>query len=204
MPSGGWLLCVDGIQSLGAIPIDVKAAGVHFLSADAHKWMCGPPGVGVFFVDGAVVDDIDPVLIGWRSVVDALNFDRVALELRSDAAKLEEGSLPYALIAAMGAGIDLLNGVGIDRVWAQIRFLTDHLVGALQADGHTVTSPRGDDPARSAAVTFRPRAGEPAAWIDRLREAGVIVSCRREQIRVSPHFYNTPAELDRLVEAMRP
>jgi cysteine desulfurase/selenocysteine lyase len=195
----GWRLCVDGIQSLGAIPCDVKAAGVHFLSADAHKWLLGPAGVGVFFVDRAALPALEPTLVGWRSMREALNFDQVKLDLRDDAAKYEEGTLSYALIEGMGASMELLLDVGIERVWARIRALQDHLAEALRRDGHTVGSPTGDDPARSGALTFRPRTGDPEAIAARLGASGVVVACRRRQIRVSPHFYNTVDEIDRLV-----
>lgn len=192
----GWLLCVDGIQSLGAIPSRAKADGVHFLSADAHKWMLGPPGIGVLFVDRAVA--LDPVLVGWRSTKEALNFDQVKLDLREDAARFEEGSLSYPSIEGMGAAIELLLDVGVDAVWARIRELNDHLTERLVAGGHRVLSPT-DEAGRSGSVVFRPRDEDPALLVARLQEHGVIVSCRRGGVRVSPHFYNTPDDLDRLL-----
>ena len=75
------LLCVDGIQTVGALPIDVRRAGIHFLSADSHKWMLGMMGIGAVFVDHSVVRRIHPPLVGWRSTTDAFNFDRVHFEL---------------------------------------------------------------------------------------------------------------------------
>lgn len=195
----GWLLCVDGIQSLGALPTDVRADGVHFLSADAHKWMLGPPGIGVMFVDRRTA--LDPVLVGWRSTREALNFDQVKLDLRDDAARFEEGSLSYPLIEGMGASIDLLLEVGIDRVWRAIRSLNDHLVSALGSAGHRVGSPL-DEVGRSGSVLFRPRTGDPVALAARLAAERIVVSCRRGQIRVSPHFYNTTDDIDRLLAAL--
>jgi selenocysteine lyase/cysteine desulfurase len=193
----GWALCVDGIQSLGAIPIDVKSLGVHFLAADSHKWLLGPPGVGVLFVDRGV--DLDPALVGWRSTTGAFDFDRARLELRPDAARFEEGSLQYALIEAMGASMELLLDVGMERVWERIRTLGDHLVDRLLAAGHSVGSAGGE--ARSGSVLFR-TAEDPVALVERLSRAGFALSARRGQVRASPHFYNTAAELDRLVAAL--
>lgn len=194
----GALLCVDGIQSLGAIPCDAKALGVHFLAADSHKWMLGPAGVGVLYVDRAVAERVDPALVGWRSTKTALDFDRLALDLRPDAARFEEGSLPYALIDAMGASIRLLLDVGIDRVWARIRGLGDRLVDGLTARGHPVGSPTTPG-ARSGAVTFTPRTGEAPSLAADLRPRGIVVSSRRGRVRVSPHFYNTADEIDALL-----
>ena len=87
----GVLLCVDGIQTVGALPIDVKEAGIHFLSADSHKWMLGIMGIGVVFVDRALVESVHPPLLGWRSTTEAFDFDRAHFELLGDAGRYEEG-----------------------------------------------------------------------------------------------------------------
>lgn len=197
----GWWLCVDGIQSLGVLPTDVRGCGVHFFAADAHKWLLGPSGVGVLYVDREALPALEPALVGWRSTKEALNFDQVKLDLRDDAGRYEEGSLAYALIEGMGASIDLLLEVGVDRIWARVRALNDHAAEALRRAGHAVEAPTGDDPARSGSITFRPRAGDPVALAERLGAEGIAVSCRRGRVRVSPHFYNTEEELDRLVAA---
>ena len=195
----GWLLCVDGIQSVGLLPTDVRAWGVHFLSADSHKWMLGPPGAGVFYVDRSLAEAIEPALVGWRSTTGAFDFDRAALELRKDATRFEEGNLPYALLEGMGASIDLLLEVGLDAIWDRVCALNDQLVDRLISAGHRVDSPASAQH-RSGSVLFRPRSGDPAALAEALAHEGIIVSCRRGRIRVSPHFYNTPEEVLRVVE----
>jgi cysteine desulfurase/selenocysteine lyase len=196
----GWLLCVDGIQSVGALPTDVKRDGVHFLSADSHKWMLGLPGVGLLYVDAALAPRLEPALIGWRSTQDAFNFDRADLTLRTDATRFEEGNLQYALIEGMGAAIDLLLEVGLPRIWEEISGLGDELMGRLSAGGHLVDSPT-EPHRRSGSVVFRPRAGDAAELVQRLEADGVIVSCRRGRVRVSPHFYNTAEEIRRVAQA---
>jgi selenocysteine lyase/cysteine desulfurase len=193
----GWLLCVDGIQSVGAIPLDCEALGVHFLAADSHKWMLGLPGIGVFYVRRGVA--LEPALVGWRSTKEALNFDQVKLDLRDDAARFEEGNVPYALIEGMGASIRLLLELGMDRVWERLQALGDHLIARVDRGGHALRSPRD---ARSGSVVFVPRAGDPVRLAENLGEQGIVVSCRRGAIRASPHAYNTVDELDRLMDAV--
>ena len=112
----GVLFCVDGIQTVGALPVDVKEAGIHFLSADSHKWMLGIMGIGAVFVDRSVVGGIHPPLLGWRSTTDAFNFDRVHFELLGDAGRYEEGSLAYPLIAGFSAALELLEEAGTGRI----------------------------------------------------------------------------------------
>lgn len=190
------LLCVDGIQTVGCVPVDVKAAGVHFLAADSHKWMMGVPGVGFLFVDEAVLPRLRPVLVGWKSTTDAWNFDRAHFELRTDAAKLEEGSPSYALVAGMGAALELLLEVGVDAIAARVAGHVERLVTGLARLGCEVTPAHAP---RVGIVTFVPREGSAKALHERLVAAGASVSLRRGRIRVSPSFLNTEEEIDRLL-----
>jgi cysteine desulfurase/selenocysteine lyase len=187
----GWLLCVDAIQSLGAIPLDASACGVHFVAADAHKWMLGPAGIGVLAVARGA--PVDPVIVGWKSTKEALNFDQVKLDLREDAARFEEGTPSYAAIAAMGASMDLLLEYGVDAIWGRIGELGAALRGHLSRRGEGVL----EWPAahRSGAVFFTPRDGTAAERAAALAARGVHVAVRRGRVRVSPHAYNTVDEL---------
>ncbi|PTL80612.1 aminotransferase class V-fold PLP-dependent enzyme [Vitiosangium sp. GDMCC 1.1324] len=196
----GVLFCVDGIQSVGCIPVDVKKSRVHFLSADSHKWMLGISGIGFLYVDRNVLPRVRPVLVGWRSTTDAWNFNRSHFELRPDATKFEEGSHNYAGIYALGAALGLLLEVGMENVEARIRELLSQLDAGLRAIGcETGPSPEH----RAGILTFLPPRGEVRALGSYLSERNVSFSLRRGRIRISPHFYNQPGEIDRLVEMVR-
>ncbi len=196
----GVLLCVDGIQTVGALPLDVKAAGIHFLSADSHKWMLGLMGIGAVFVDRSVVGRIRPPLLGWRSTTDNFNFDRVHFELLPDAGRFEEGSLAYPLIAGFSAALELLEEAGVERVEAHVRDLVDDLADRLERLG-CETAPARDR--RRHMVTFRHSDVPGEVLEEGLAAAGVVVSLRRGRIRVSPHLYNTIDEMERVAEAVR-
>lgn len=193
------LLCVDGIQTLGALDIDVKGIGAHFLAADSHKWLLGIPGVGALYVDRDVIDQLRPVLVGWKSTTDAWNFDRAHFELLSDARKFEEGSPPYALIAGLRAALGLLEEVGIPGVTRRIEGLIDQLVGGLHELGADVAPPHKQ---RHHMITFTHPACDGSELLARLSEQGFVLSQRRGRLRVSPHFYNTEEEIHRLVDAV--
>jgi cysteine desulfurase/selenocysteine lyase len=196
----GVLLCVDGIQSVGCVPVDVKRCKVHFLSADSHKWMLGISGMGFLYVAREVLPRVRPVLVGWRSTTDAWNFHRAHFELRPDALKLEEGSHAYTGIYALSAALELLLEVGAERIAARIRELLTLLDGELKALGWD-TGPSPEH--RAGILTFLPRAGDPRALYGWLAERDVSLSLRRGRLRVSPHFYNQPEELERLVRLAR-
>lgn len=196
----GVLFCVDGIQSVGCLPVDVKKCRIHFLSADSHKWMIGVSGIGFFYVDRNVLPRVRPVLVGWRSTTDAWNFNEAHFELRPDARKFEEGSHSFTGIYALHAALGLLLEVGMDAVSARIRELLVHADTELRALGcDTGPSPEH----RAGILTFLPPRGEAAALAEHLSAHHVSLSLRRGRIRISPHFYNQPAEVDRLVALVR-
>ncbi len=195
----GALLCVDGIQSVGAFPLDVRAAGIDFLSADSHKWLLGLNGIGLLYVRQEVLDRVRPVLVGWKSTTDAWNFNRVLYDLKQDAGKFEEGSPSYLGIYGLGATIELLLEIGVDRIADRIRSVLARLEAGLAGSGAEV-SPR---PQERAGIVLVRVGGREEALFGELSGKGFSVSLRRGAIRISPHFYTTDDEIDRLVEAIR-
>lgn len=191
---------VDAIQSLGAFPLDVGRARIDFLTADSHKWLLGINGIGLAYVGPQLLPALRPVLVGWKSTVGAWNFDRASFDLRSDAAKLEEGSPSYVGLYALGAALDLLHEVGVPRIATRIRELVTQLADGLEALGCDVT-PGPED--RAGIVTFVPPRGEARALFERMASASVRVSLRRGRIRVSPHFYNDASDVDAVIAHTR-
>jgi selenocysteine lyase/cysteine desulfurase len=194
------LFCVDGIQTIGAVDIDVKSVGAHFLSADSHKWLLGMHGLGALYVSEEVVDNVRPVLVGWKSTTDAWNFDRAHFELLSSAAKFEEGSLPWALIVGFDAALELLNEIGIPAIGRHINGLIEHLATGLAELGAEVfPAPE----IRKHILTFTHASADGSQLLEHLTEKKFVISRRRGRIRVSPHLYNTREEIDLLVDEVR-
>lgn len=194
---GVWL-CVDGIQQVGATPLNVREAGIHFMSADSHKWMLGLSGIGFLYVAQEVLEELRPVLVGWHSTTDAFNFDEARFELRPDAAKLEEGSPAYPLIYGLGAALDLLLEVGVPTVAEHISRLHRRIEQELAQRFEVGPHPN----ARAGILTLAPRQHQVAELAARCEEAGISLSLRRGRLRVSPHFYNNNTDVDRLLEVL--
>jgi selenocysteine lyase/cysteine desulfurase len=192
---------VDAIQSLGALPIDVKRSRVDFLSADGHKWLLGPEGAGVFYCGKSAMRKVEVAAPGWGSVVhptDFLNYDQA---LASTAERFESGTLNTAGVHGLRAALDLLLSVGIPEVEARILSLTDRLCEGLRGRGYRVHSPRG--PAeKSGIVTFSHERHGAEDLFRRLREHRVVGAVRDGRVRLSPHFYNTEGEIERVVEVL--
>jgi len=194
------LLCVDAIQSLGVIPIDVREQKIDFLSADAHKWLLGPEGIGVFYCRKEIAERIDPLLIGWKSVINDFDFDHPRFQLKSDALRFEEGSQNLLGIFGLGASIDLLLEVGIQNVGERVLFLGDIVIGMIEKRGFELMTPREREE-RGGGISFCGKF-DPAVMRDRLREKNILISVRGGGLRVSPHFYNTERDIARLFDVI--
>lgn len=199
----GGYLCVDAIQSVGVLPVDVQAMGIDFLSADSHKWMLGPEGCGIFYCHEDLSPLVQPAVAGWMCMVDAENYGDYRFELLSDARRFEPGSYNIPGILAMGASIDLLLELGIDTVWQRVDMLTSRLCDGLERKGYQIFTPRDDQDERSGIVIFQPgQAQDLHKIVTDLQKQNIVIVVREGRLRASPHFYNTPDQIDRLVDAL--
>jgi selenocysteine lyase/cysteine desulfurase len=194
------LFCVDAIQSLGILLMDVKKYHIDFLSADAHKWLLGPEGVGIFYCRRELCERLSPPLVGWKSVQNELDFDHPRLLLKSNALKFEEGSLNLMGIFGLRAALGLLAEVGIGDIRQRVLDLGDFIIHEAEKRGYAVLTPRARDE-RGGNITIS-GPFDPVALKDSLRNKGIMVNARGGGLRVSPHFYNTEDELIHLFSTM--
>jgi len=198
----GGYLCVDGIQAVGAMPVDVGDMGIDFLSADGHKWMLGPEGAGFLYVRRDLIQEMHPAVVGWMGMVDANDYGSYRFELLSDARRFEPGTWNVPGLLALGASVELLLEVGVDRVWGAIEGLTGQLCEGLAEIGWGVFSPRGEGQ-RSGIVTFDTPGGvDPKRVANELENRGIIVAVREGRLRASPHFYNDAGQVEQVVGAL--
>jgi len=198
----GALLLVDAIQSLGVIPMDVKKLGIHFLSCGGFKWLCGPVGTGIFFLDREKLNDLDITVAGWNTVANPTQYHVIDYTPKNNAQRFEEGSGNYIGVCGLGESMRLLSSVGIGRIEGHVLALTDYLEGKLRSKGVEILSPRGAGE-KSGIFVFKPPAGEtPEALWKRLEERNILTAPRGGGLRVSPHFFNTTGDIDGLLEAL--
>ncbi len=190
----GILFCVDAIQSLGVIPMDVKKYKIDFLAADGHKWLVAPEGIGIFFCRRSLIKKLNPVLIGWNTVKDASNYHKINFKLKQDASRFEEGSQNLIGVHALRASIKLLQSIGIERIEQWNLHLTDLLIKGLKGRGCRILSSTVPQE-RSSIISFTTgNKAKDKALVKHLLKKKIIVSLRADGIRLSPHLYNTPAE----------
>lgn len=196
----GVIFCVDGIQQVGAFPLDVETAQIDFLSADSHKWMLGLPGIGFAYVRGSLQTQLRPATVGWKSVKRPLDFDHIHFELREDAAKFEEGTPSFLNILGLSSALGLLLEVGVPVIATHI---SDWLAEAATALTHRGLDPRPYPNQRAGILTFqRPGSGQAEEFVNRALAARVHVSARRGRVRISPHFYSGESEMSALLDLL--
>jgi selenocysteine lyase/cysteine desulfurase len=203
--SRGILFCVDAIQTLGAFPTTVEH--VDFLAADAHKWLLGPCAAGVLYVREEMQARLRPTLYGWHNLRCPDFVAQEELAFRRDAQRYEAGSANLLGLVGLRAALDLLFEIGLDQIAADLSRKRTWLVTELSRRGCEVLC--ADAPPQNAGgiTTFRRPGADMAALHARLGEAGIVTSLRTDRaghkyVRLSPHFYNTDAELGRVLERL--
>ncbi|MCU1348551.1 MAG: csd 2 [Acidobacteria bacterium] len=203
------LFCVDAIQSLGVLPIDVHRAKISFLAADGHKWLCSTEGAGIFFVAEECVEELEVLENGWT------NFDRKGrfldcpVDLWPDARRFEAGSLNTNGLYSLHAAIDLLLELGIENVRDEVLRLATLLADRLEAIGWTVRTPRpiasgivGATPPNVESPESARNSKQLLEWHLKLEQAGIVCAPREGMLRFAPHCYNDDEEVERVISVL--
>jgi cysteine desulfurase / selenocysteine lyase len=197
----GVYLVTDAIQAVGALPVDVAALGVDFLACASHKWLLGPFGMGWFYCRRELLERLRPSEVGQGSMVERSSFLDYQFEFAPGAARFECGVVNMGGVYGLQASLDLLSSVGQAQIEEQILSLNARLADGLETRGYqVVSSRRGGE--QSGILSFRSEQRDSSDLRERLHRAGVIVSLREGLVRVSPHFYNSADDLDRLLAAL--
>ncbi|MDQ6708279.1 MAG: aminotransferase class V-fold PLP-dependent enzyme [Acidobacteriota bacterium] len=195
----GCLFLVDAIQGLGVFPIDVRKARIHALAADGHKWLLGPEGCGILYVQRDFQDQVEPVEFGWTNVAQYNDYSSRDMTLRGDAGRYECGTLNTIGCFGLQAAINFLLEAGVERAGAAVQELGDRIWDGVRARGYETLGKRTPDTG-AGIVSFRKEGVESQAIVRRLKEAGFLAAPRQGWVRASPHFYISPADVDALLD----
>ncbi|MBC8097297.1 MAG: aminotransferase class V-fold PLP-dependent enzyme [Akkermansiaceae bacterium] len=197
------LFCVDGIQTLGAFPTTVE--NVDMLAADAHKWLLGPCGAGLMYVRREVQERLNPAIYGWHNV-NCPNFvAQEQISFRKDARKYEAGTHNLLGVVGLNAAMEMLLEVGVEEIARELVRKRAWLVPELLAKGYSVLNAEATLENSSGIISFHKPGEEMSALHAKLEAAKIITALRTDRagknyLRLSPHFYNTDAELHRVLE----
>lgn len=195
------ILLVDAIQGLGAFPLDVRACHVDALAADGHKWLIGPEGCGLLYISEALQEQVDPVEFGWTNVAGYNDYASRDMALRPDAGRYECGTLNTIGCFGLQAALELSLEVGLGEIAPVVQNLGDQIAEGVQARGYILLGTRTPETG-AGIVSFRHPKIEATEVVRQLRAAGITAAPRAGWVRTSPHFYISPAEIDRFLEAL--
>jgi selenocysteine lyase/cysteine desulfurase len=196
---------IDGSQAAGALPFDFGGSGVDVYAVAGYKFLLGPYGCGLGLFSSAALERLAVTDVNWCSVVGSEDFEHLPTEVNlRPGAQRYDAHEPAAFnnLMPLAESLRLLLEATPAAVQAHARALCDRILAALPP-GIEPASPLSP-PARSHLLCLR--AGSPketAAAHERLRAAKVLTSLRGGRIRVAPHLYNVPADVDRLLAALR-
>ncbi len=193
----GAFTLVDAVQEPGQGPLDFTSWGVDAVVASGHKWLLGPWGSGILYVNRDVVEELQPAQVTYRSVSGTAGCPS-EYELATGAARFERGTSAPAPYVGLAAAIRVSDTIGPDVIRDRSLRLANRLVARLPEA--SVVSPL--DP-ESGLVTVAVE--EPDETVERLETDGLAIRSLTDPkaIRASVHAFNTEQEIDRLGDAIR-
>jgi len=202
----GALTLVDVYQTLGAVPIDVKAWGVDMLVGGSHKWLCSGPGTAFLYARPGVRDTLRPRTTGWFAHADPFAFEPAPIRFADNAWRLMSGTPSVPAYYVARKAYEPLHEVGIERIRAHNIALCQRIIERAQAAGLSIHSPLEHERRTGfLAVDFPGSEKVSKQLVAEGYKHDWRPSCG---LRLGPHFYNTEddveAFMDRVVALARP
>lgn len=194
---------VDAAQTVGSIgDYDFSRLGSDFMAFNGSKWLCGPMGTGLFYCSRKMASAIRPTRVGGES---ALMHDGLNLAMMEMPDRFQAGYRNYVGLAGLAASLEYVMSLGLDSIVRHNNMLCDALRDALtEIKGVRLYGP--DDDRCVSIVSFTIKGHKSKDVVSKLEAEGVVVALREiedvKTIRVSPHFYNTSAEIESLVDTI--
>jgi len=196
------LFAVDMIQAFGAVPLDLPGLRVDIAAGASYKWLCAPQGCGILYLNERARQRMRPVSCGWLSVEDPWDFDSREQPFLQNTLGWETGTCGYALLYGLEQSLKLLAGIGIRKIAAYLRELSDYLCEILPTKRYSIISSRlpGES---SQIVSIEPLNGLSAETVaDELRRQNIVVSARGKRVRIAPHIFNNFDDIENLAACL--
>jgi selenocysteine lyase/cysteine desulfurase len=195
----GALVLVDAYQTVGSLPVDVRALDCDFLAGGVLKYLLGSAGLGFFYCRRDLVEQIEPTATGWFADRNIFEMDIHDYSPAPSARRFEAGTPPIPAIYAGIAGIELMREIGIEETEAHVRELNGLLLAGLDELGARVVTPRSPEQ-RGALLCVA------STDVDRLvavlAEGGVVTSSRDDNLRISAHCYNKAEDVATVLDLL--
>ncbi len=197
------LFCVDAIQSLGAVDLDVQEINADFVMADGHKWMLGPEGLAVFYCHREARDRLRLNEYGWHMIEEAGCFDTRQWHIAESARRFECGSPNMLGIVALSESLSLILEAGIKEIEKMVLEKSAYLLDRIGSDPNLELITQHQSGRYAGIVSFRSHGVDPSFLYEYLMERGVVCSKRAGGIRFSPHFYVSEEKLAQAIDLIK-
>jgi selenocysteine lyase/cysteine desulfurase len=195
----GALVLVDAYQTVGSLPVDVRAIGCDFLVAGVLKYLLGSAGLGFLYCRRELVQGIEPTATGWFADRDIFEMDIHDYSPAPTARRFEAGTPPIPPIYAGIAGIELMQEIGIAETEAHVRELNSILHDGLEELGAKAVTPRAREQS-GALVCVASK--DVNALVAALAAEGIVTSSRDDNLRISAHCYNTAEDVRAVLDVL--
>ncbi len=196
---GSRSLVVNATQGFGAFPMDVEKSRIDFLCTNSYKWLMAGYGGGVLYIRKKWLSKFRPCSVGWRSMNHPEAMNNRRLDLKKEASRYEEGCPSFPVIFSLGAAVDYLSEIGIEKIASRILDLTAFAIKELKIKGFEVVTPQEVNN-RSGIVVIKIKEAEKLCR--KLLRQKIYVSARGAGIRLAPHFYNTFEEIETFIRQL--
>ncbi len=196
----GALVLLDAYQSIGTTPLDVQALGVDFLVAGVLKYLLSSAGLAFLYARADLIPHIQPTAMGWFSQENIFAMDPTRNQPSPTARRFESGTPPIPNIYAALAGVGMVQTLGVEAIEAHVRELTSALIeGAMRAGFNVITPVQPKQ--HGALITVK--SNDVHQLVNRLAAQNIITSSRDNNLRISPHFYNTLEDVEAILVALK-
>jgi selenocysteine lyase/cysteine desulfurase len=197
--SQGALLYIDAYQTLGTVPVDVRAIGTDFLAAGCLKFLMGIPGIAFLYVRRELAERLHPLTTGWFGRKNPFAFQVKQLDWSPTASRFDMGTPPVVNAYVARAGMSMINEIGVHEIRGWLEVLGQRLIDGGRERGFRLHG-TADMTRKTATTAFL--VDDSQAVELTMRRRGIIPSARGPVIRLSPHFYNSVADVDTALDVL--
>jgi selenocysteine lyase/cysteine desulfurase len=201
--SAGAFLVLDLSQSLGAFPINIERINPDFAVAVGYKWMLGPYGLGYMYVSPRWHDKGEPIEYNWSTRKGSEDFSSLknyTPEFREGARKFDMGeSAQFNTMPMAIAALEQISKWGVEEIQSSVKILTDMVSSNIQEDkNYNLTA----TPRAGHIISVPIGSGNAEAIKQKISQNKIIVSFRGSFVRISPHLYNSPSDINKLISCL--
>jgi selenocysteine lyase/cysteine desulfurase len=196
------MLVLDGAQGAGHVPVDLSRLDVTAMAFPAWKWLTGPLGLGVLYVNSKKITQIKYIFKGQNSVEDADNYLPYKNVLKKGAARYEYSTPSFTDWVYFETALEILQRTGFDNIIARIYELADYLKDSLEKEGFRVVSSKFPD-VKTGIIVFDKPGISSEKMVKTLEKNSIYGALRLNRVRLSVHAYNSKKQIDKVMVVLR-